>query len=142
MKVKIKRVDTSLPLPKYKTGGAAAMDCSVRENTTIPADSVGMVPLNIIVRPPKGHFTLLAARSSLHKHGLFLANGVGIIDEDYSGNGDELKAAVYNFTDAPVEVRKGERIVQVIVLPFDRVEWEEVDNMGMQTRGGFGSTGK
>lgn len=142
MRVRIKRIDTSLPLPEYKTGGAAAMDCYVREDITVPADSVEMVPLNIIVRPPKGHFTLIAARSSLHKQGLFLANGIGIVDEDYSGDNDELKAAVYNFTDAPVEIKKGDRIVQVIVLSFDKVEWEEVDDMGTASRGGFGTTGK
>jgi len=64
------------------------------------------------------------------------------VDEDYSGNEDELKAALYNVTDKPVAIKKGERIVQVIVLPFDKVEWEEVEDMGSENRGGFGSTGK
>lgn len=142
MKVKIKKIDKSLPLPEYKTGGAAAMDCYVRENTTIAADSVALIPLNIVVKPPKGHFTIIAARSSLPKRGLFLANGIGIVDEDYSGNNDELKAAVYNFTDKPVEIKKGDRIVQVIILPYDKVEWQETENMENENRGGFGTTGK
>ena len=141
MKVKIKRIDKTLPLPEYKTGGAAAMDCYVRENITVAAYSVGLIPLNIVVKPPAGHFTVIAARSSLHKSGLFLANGIGLVDQDYSGDNDELKAAVYNFTDKPVEIKKGDRIVQIIVLPFDGVQWEEVEKMDGESRGGFGTTG-
>ena len=83
----------------------------------------------------------MAARSSLHKRGLMLANGIGIGDEDFAGDNDEYQAALYNFTDVPVEVKRGDRIVQIIVLPFDRVEWEEVNSHGGRDRGGFGSTG-
>mgnify|MGYP001618000712 FL=1 len=88
MKVSVRRIDKGIPLPEYKTAGAAAMDCSVREDIEIPAMSIAMVPLNIALKPPQGHFVLLAARSSLHKRGLSMANGIGIGDEDFSGDND------------------------------------------------------
>ncbi len=141
MKVHVRRFDKALPLPEYKTPGAVAMDCSVCRDVQISPKSIGMAPLNIALRPPKGHFVLLAARSSLHKRGLMMANGVGIGDEDFSGDNDEYQAALYNFTDAPVQLKKGDRIVQMIILPFDRVEWSEVDSLGGPDRSGFGTTG-
>jgi dUTP pyrophosphatase len=141
MQIPIKRFDKELPLPEYKTAGAAAMDCVARVDTEIPAKGIGYVPLNIAVKPPRGHFILLVARSSLHKRGLIFGNSVGIGDEDFSGNGDEYQAILYNFTDAPVQVLRGDRIVQLMVLPFHRVEWNEVDEMSDPTRGGIGSTG-
>ena len=141
MKIRIKRFDKELPLPEYKTDGAAAMDCYAREDATIDADSLGYVPLNVAIEPPRGHFVFVAARSSLHKRGLFLANSVGIGDEDFSGDEDEYKAALYNFTDTPVEIKRGERLIQIMVLPFDRVEWEEVASLDNESRGGYGTTG-
>lgn len=117
------------------------MDCSVREDVEIFPKTVGMVPLNIALKPPRGHFVLLAARSSLHKRGLMMANGIGIGDEDFSGNNDEYQAALYNFSDTTVSLKRGERIVQMIILPFDRVEWEEVVSLGGTDRKGFGTTG-
>jgi dUTP pyrophosphatase len=141
MKVPVLRIDKELPLPLYKTAGAAAMDCAAREDVVIAPRSVGMVSLNVAIKPPKGHFVLLAARSSLYKRGLMPANNVGIGDEDYSGDNDEYKAPLYNFSDAPVEIKRGDRVVQIMILPFERVEWEEKDTLGGVDRGGFGTTG-
>lgn len=141
MKVAIRRIDKSVPLPEYKTPGAVAMDCCAREDTTVEPQSFGYIPLNMAIKPPTGHFVLLAARSSLHKRGLMPSNGIGIGDEDFSGDEDEYKAAVYNFTNEPVEVKKGDRVAQMMVLPYDRVVWEEVATLGSNNRGGFGTTG-
>ena len=141
MEVSIRRFDSTLPLPEYKTPGAVAMDCAARENVSIPSKTIGYVPLNIAIKPPQGHFVLMAARSSLHKRGLMLANGVALFDEDFSGETDEYIAILYNFTDAPVAVAKGDRITQIMVLPFDRVTWNEADTLNTETRGGIGSTG-
>ncbi len=141
MKVQVRRFDKELPLPEYKTPGAAAMDCLVREDIEISPKTVGMVPLNVALKPPRGHFVLLAARSSLHKRGLMMANGVGIGDEDFSGNNDEYQAALYNFSENTISLKRGERIVQMIILPFDRVEWNEVGSLGGPDRQGFGTTG-
>lgn len=141
MEIPIKRFDPELPLPEYKTAGAAAMDLYVREDVVIPAGRVEVLSLNIALKPPKGHFVLMAARSSLRKRGLLLANGIGILDEDYAGDDDEYHAALYNFSTEDVEVKRGERVVQILVLPYDRVEWKEVDVLGSPNRGGFGTTG-
>lgn len=141
MKAKIKRIDKSLPLPAYKTTGAAALDCHVRETVIAAPQQITYVPLNVCIKPPTGHYVMMVARSSLHKRGLMLANGIGIGDEDFCGNQDEYKAAIYNFTNAPVTIEKGDRIAQMIMRPYEKVEWEEVDDMQTDSRGGFGSTG-
>jgi dUTP pyrophosphatase len=142
MLVNLKLFDTTLPVPEYQTTGAAAMDLYARETTVIPARGVEYVPLNIALQLPKGYWALLAARSSLHKRGLLLANGIGIGDYDYRGDGDEYKAALLNFTDEPVIVERGERIVQLMVLPRERIMWQVKEQFSDTDRGGFGSTGK
>lgn len=141
MKIKVRRFDDSFPLPEYKTTGAAAMDCYVREGVTIGPKETVVVPLNIALKPPHGHFVLMAPRSSLFKRGLTMRNGVAIFDEDYCGDEDEYRAVLYNFSDQPVTVERGDRLTQIVALPFDRVEWEEVGSMDEKSRGGFGTTG-
>lgn len=141
MKVPIRRIEKEIPLPEYKTDGAAAMDCAVREGGVIPPLGIGYVSLNVALKPPRGHWVLMAARSSLHKRGLMLANSIGIFDEDYSGDADEYKAVLYNFTNIPVEVKAGERLTQIVFVPHDKVEWNEVESLGEVSRGGFGTTG-
>ncbi|MBD3250683.1 MAG: dUTP diphosphatase [Candidatus Pacebacteria bacterium] len=141
MKVKVKRFDKSLPLPQYQTEGAAALDLSARVEMKIEPRSIGYVPLNIALQLPPNHWILMAARSSLHKQGLMLINGIGVGDYDYRGNNDEYRAALYNFTDQPVQISKGQRVSQMIVLPREKVEFEELDQFQTDDRGGFGSTG-
>ncbi len=141
MQFKLKRFDTTLPLPQQKSPGAAAFDLSAREETTILPHQVGYVPLNIAVELPKNYWVLLAARSSLHKKGLLPANGIGIGDEDYCGDADEYRAALLNFSDQAVTIERGERIVQMIILPREKMELVEVERLTRKNRGGFGSTG-
>jgi dUTP pyrophosphatase len=141
MEIKIKRFDKELPLPEYKTTGAVAMDLTLREGTTIAPHEVAKIPLNVAIKPPIGHFIMLAARSSLHKRGLTMQNGVGIFDEDYTGDNDEYQAVLYNFTEAPVTLERGDRVAQIIVIPYAKVSLKEVEIMGEPDRGGFGTTG-
>lgn len=141
MKIRIKRFEKDLPLPKYHTEGAAGFDLTARAAMTIAPGAVAYVPLNVVVETPPDHFLLIAARGSTHKRGLMLVNGVGIGDSDFCGEDDEYMAALWNFTDAPVTVERGDRIAQGIFVPFTRGEWEEVEQMENKTRGGFGSTG-
>jgi dUTP pyrophosphatase len=141
MKIKIKRFDKNLPLPEYKTAGAAGFDLAARETMTIAPHAVAYVPLNVAVETPPDHFLLIATRGSTHKRGLMLANSVGIGDSDFCGDEDQYMAALLNFTDKPVVVERGDRIAQGIFIKFTRGEWEEVDKMENKTRGGFGSTG-
>ncbi len=141
MKLKVKRFDKSLPLPEYKTDKAAAIDLYAREDRVISARKVGYVPLNIAIELPRNHWALVVARSSLHKKGLMAANGIGVGDEDYCGDNDEYMAILLNFTDEDVAVKRGERLAQLIVLPREKVEIEEVEELGNKDRGGVGSTG-
>ena len=142
IKVVFKQFDKSLPKPEYKTKGAAAIDLYARVETIISANSVGYVPLNIALQLPDNHWALLSARSSLHKRGLMLANGIGVGDHDYRGPNDEYLAALYNFTNKDVTIEKTERIVQLIVMHRDPVSLELVDDFNAQDRGGYGSTGR
>lgn len=141
MKIKIKRFDKDLPLPKYHTEGAAGFDIRIREQVEILPKQTARVLLNIAMEIPEDHFLLLAPRSSLYKRGLTMRNGVGIIDSDYRGDDDQIGAILFNFTDAPVVVERDDRIVQGVLVPFIRAEWDEVDKMKNSTRGGFGTTG-
>ncbi len=141
MKVRIKRFDTELPLPEYKTSGAAAFDLTAREEVTIAPHVIGYVPLNVAIETPEGYFLLIAARSGTHKRGLMLSNGIGIIDPDYSGDNDEVIAAYFNFTETPVIVERGERIAQGTFIKIERGIWQEEKSMPNKNRGGFGSTG-
>jgi dUTP pyrophosphatase len=91
---------------------------------------------------PSGHCLAILARSSTPlKRGLMVANGVGIVDPDYSGPNDEVMIQVLNITDGEVAIRRGDRLAQGIVLPAPQVIWEEVSSIREVARGGFGSTG-
>lgn len=142
MKVKIKRIDPSLPLPKYETNGSVGFDFLAREDTTIESHSIGLIPSNVIIEVPKGYMLVVALRSSTPKNkGLLTPHGIGIIDHDYCGSEDEIKIQVYNFLDKSVTIKRGERIAQGVFVRIDKFGFEEVSEMGNETRGGFGSTG-
>ena len=142
MKIKITRVDKSLPLPKYETSGSVAFDLYSRVDEVIEPKSMKILPSNLIIEVPAGYALVLAARSSLaKKKNLVLRNGIGVIDEDYHGPQDEIGLLLYNISEDPVNIEKGERLAQGLILPIDRAEWEEVDSIAKSSRGGFGSTG-
>jgi dUTP pyrophosphatase len=139
--MKIKLFDTTMPLPKYQTAGAAGFDLYARETVEIPAGEVRRVPLNVAIELPEGYWALMAARSSLHKKGVQLVNGIGVGDLDFRGDQDEYQAALLNFTDKTQVIERGERLVQMIILPYKQVELEQMKSLGSDDRGGFGSTG-
>jgi dUTP pyrophosphatase len=142
MKAKIKRVDKDLPLPKYETAGSVGFDFLCRESVAINPYSLGLIPANVIVETPPGYMLMVTLRSSTpKKRGLLIPHGVGVIDQDYCGEGDEIKIQVYNFTSKPVTVERGDRIAQGIFVRVDTAQWSEVDRIESKTRGGFGSTG-
>ncbi|HLG79320.1 MAG TPA: dUTP diphosphatase [Ktedonobacteraceae bacterium] len=141
LNVNVKRIDTGLPLPAYATAGSVGFDLVCRVETEIAPRQLGRIPGNLIVQTPPGYMLMLTMRSSTaRRKGLLIPNGVGIIDQDYSGAGDELLVSVYNFRDEAVTVQRGERVAQGIFVPIVRVAWQEVDQVG-EGRGGFGSTG-
>jgi dUTP pyrophosphatase len=109
----------------------------------IPAGEVALVRTGLVIEVPAGHFLGIFARSSTPlKRGLMVANGVGVVDSDYSGPNDEIMIQLLNFTGVPVHVAKGDRLAQGIVLPSPRVAWDEVSDIRAATRGGFGATGR
>ena len=139
--VKIKRLDKNLPLPRYETEGSVGFDLLCRESVTINSQRVGLIPANVIVETPPGYMLMVTLRSSTpRKQGLLIPHGVGVIDQDYCGEGDEIKIQVYNFTPDAVSIERGDRIAQGIFVRVDRAEWLEVEGMDSETRGGFGST--
>lgn len=143
MKVKIKRIDKSLPLPVYETNGSVGFDILAREDIEIPGKGLAMIPSNLIVEVPESHMLVIASRSSTpYKKGLMPPHGFGIIDHDYCGPEDEIRVLVHNFKDETVKVARGEKIAQGVFVKIDKFEWEEQDNIDAKTsRGGFGSTG-
>lgn len=141
MKVNIKRIDKTLPLPKYETAGSVGFDLICRESAQITPQSIVLIPANVIVETPPGYMLMICLRSSTpRKLGLMMAQGVGIVDNDYCGEKDELKIQVYNFTDEIVNVERGSRIAQGVFVRVDTPEWNEVEQMSNTSRGGFGST--
>ena len=141
MKVKIKRLDKDLPLPKYETDGSVGFDLLCRESVTIDPQTVALIPANVIIETPSGYMLMITLRSSTpRKQGLLIPHGVGIIDQDYCGEGDEIQIQIYNFTDQPVTIERGDKIAQGIFVRVDTAEWSEVSAMDSDTRGGFGST--
>jgi len=141
MDIKIKRFDKSLPIPEYKTGGAAAFDLYTREDVTIYPSEVVLIPLNIAMEIPNGYFVLLVNRSSTFKLGITCANGLGIGDSDYCGDNDEYKFPALNYTKDIVTIEKGTRCCQMLILPVEQMNIQEVEHLENIDRGGFGSTG-
>jgi len=142
MRLTIKRLDPSVSLPAAATAGAAGFDLAAAEDVEIPPRAIRLVGTGLVIGVPNGWFLGVFARSSTPlKRGLMVANGVGIVDADYCGPADEVKVQLLNITDAPIQVRRGDRLAQGVVLPAPRIEWDEIAEDTAESRGGFGSTG-
>lgn len=142
MQINIKRIDPTLPLPKYQTEGSAAFDLYCREDMTVEPKSIGRLPTNLIVETPPGYALVVTLRSSSPKRKNFNhPGGIGVVDSDYRGPDDEILVQVYNFSDKPVQVEKGERIAQAFFVQIPRIEFTENGLSSEDSRGGFGSTG-
>ena len=100
-KVRIRRLDPSVELPRYATAGSAAFDLAASEETAIAPGEVRLVPTGLVIEVPAGMFLGVFARSSTPlKKGLMVANGVGVVDSDYCGPTDEIKVPDVNVTSA------------------------------------------
>ena len=140
------RIGNQFPLPAAATPGAAGMDlcaCLPAPTALCPNQTL-VVPsgIAIFIGSP-GYMALLAPRSGLGvKHGVVLANTVGIIDSDYQ---DEIRVALFNRGDTVYTIEPGERICQMIITPVTQATLKIVSAFSSQTirgTGGFGSTGK
>ena len=138
---RIRRLRPDVTLPAYQTAESAGFDLAASEDVTIEPGEVALVPTGLVIEVPHGHFLGVFARSSTPlKRGLMVANGVVVVDPDYSGPDDEVKIEVVNFTEQPVHVKRGDRIAQGLFIPVVQARWIEADDIRAVSRGGFGST--
>lgn len=127
--------------PQYMSQGAAGADLSSKQDYTILPSRKMMIDTGTAVAIPEGYFGMVCPRSSLcNKGGLRLVNSLGVIDSDYRGT---IRLVYENVSDKFVEISFGERIGQLIILPFVKAEFIQVDDLEDTERGdgGFGSTG-
>mgnify|MGYP006272222531 FL=1 len=141
--VQIKRLDPDLPLPVPAHLGDAGLDLYAREDATIPARGGRLLmPTGVAVAIPHGYMGLAVPRSGLAlKHGVTLVNTPGIIDSGYRG---ELQVVMINTDpDHDYEVKRGDRVAQLIISRYDNVTWTEVSELsGFDRGGGFGHSGR
>lgn len=137
MDVTVKRFDTSLPLPEYH-GEAACFDFYCREARVIAPGKIEMVPINMAVQVPKGYALLIFLRSSTPiRKGLMMANSVAVIDPFFCGDQDEMIIQLYNCTDQPISVEKGDRLAQGMFVRHEPATWQEVSQMSSDGVGGY-----
>ena len=138
-----KYLDASVNLPQRASKDSAGYDFEVIEEVIINPGEIKLVPTGVKALFPSNEVLLMFPRSSLAlKRGLMMSNGVGVIDADYyySDNEGHIMVPLYNFTDAPITLKKHERISQGIFTKFFKTDSDE-DN-GVIRSGGFGSSGK
>jgi dUTP pyrophosphatase len=141
--VQIQRLDPDLPLPVPAHEGDAGLDLYAREDAIIRARGGRLLmPTGVAVAIPHGYMGLAVPRSGLAlKHGITLVNTPGIIDSGYRG---ELKVVMINTDpDNDYEIKRGDRVAQLIISRYDNVTWTEVTELtGLDRGGGFGHSGR
>lgn len=144
MEVKIKKLRNDAIIPVRGSEKAAGYDLFACCDDTIIIEpyKTEKIGTGLTIQPPKGYFGAIFARSGLAtKNGLRPANCVGVCDEDYTG---EYIVALHNDSSSMRAINPGDRIAQLVLLPYENVDFCEVDNLDNTERGdsGFGSTGK
>ena len=142
MKVKIIN-HSSNPLPSYETVGSAGMDLRANIDTAIELKPLerNLVPTGLFIELPNGCEAQIRPRSGLAvKKGLTLLNSPGTIDSDYRG---EIKIILVNLSDETQVIEPAERIAQMIIAKYEKIEWDVVNELEVTQRGagGFGHTG-
>lgn len=144
MKINIKRLTETAKLPERGSEYAAGYDlfADVEKSVEIKPTETRMIGTGVAMEIPEGYFGGIFARSGLStKEGLRPANCVGVVDSDYRG---EIRVALHNDSETDRYIFRGQKIAQMVVVPFLPVEFEEVKELNDTVRGtgGFGSTGK
>ena len=144
VKVLIKRLNSAVKLPEYKTIGASGMDLIAFTDKSIKVKSKtsSLIPTGLTVAFSNNYEIQIRPRSGLAvKNNITVLNTPGTIDSDYRG---EIKVIIYNHGDDDFIINNGDRIAQMILSPVIKMELEETDNLPETLRGerGFGSTGK
>lgn len=143
-KLKVKKLDKRAILPTYGTKFSAGADLYALSDgaVEIAPHETKFMHTGLSMEIPSGYVGFVCARSGIAlKRGLAPANKVGVVDSDYRG---EIMVAIHNHTDKPQVIENGERVAQIIILPYLAVEYVECDSLSETERGegGFGSTGK
>ena len=144
VKILVKKLDSRVKLPSYKTIGSSGMDLMAltdKSITILPKKSY-LVPTGISVAIPKNYEIQIRPRSGLAaKNNISVLNTPGTIDSDYRG---EIKIILFNHGSDEFLINNGDRIAQIVLMPVHKIDFEEVDNLPDTVRGegGFGSTGK
>jgi dUTP pyrophosphatase len=140
MIVKIKKLDSKAVTPAYAKAGDAAVDLTAISLSKVDKDEFGYLEYGtgLAIEIPEGHVGLLFPRSSISNSGLILTNSVGVIDSGYRG---EIKFRFKHIPDTSF-YKVGDRIGQLIIMPYPQIEFEEVQELSSTERGegGFGST--
>jgi dUTP pyrophosphatase len=143
LKIPVKRLDPELPLPSYARAGDAGLDLLAAEDVTLNPGERTAIPTGIAVAIPEGHAGFVHARSGKAlKEGLAVANAPGLIDSGYRG---EIKVIVVNLDpSSTIDIKRGEKVAQLVVQPVVGAQLEEVEQLPDSERGegGFGSTGR
>lgn len=139
--IKVKRFMHSALLPKMGSADAAGMDFYQPENVVIEPHQTQYVTLGLAMEIPKGFMLMLAPRSSMSKTPLVIPNSFGVIDADYRG---EIKGIFKNTSGDAYLIKKGDRLLQGVLVPVGALNLLEVDELTETARGsgGIGSTGK
>lgn len=143
MKVKIVN-KSAFDTPKYATEFSAGMDlkANIVEPVELEPLERAMVPTGLYIELPDGYEAQVRPRSGLAaKFGITVANAPGTIDADYRG---EIKVILINLSKEKFVINPGERVAQMVIAKYEKVEWQEVDQLSDSERGegGFGSTGR
>ena len=142
MKIPVQRLDSELPLPQPAHQGDAGVDLRATETVTLEPGERRLIPTGIALAVPEGHVGMVTPRSGLAiRHGISMVNAPGIVDSGYRG---ELQVIVINHGAEAVTLERGERIAQLVIVPFVTPVFEPVDVLPDSERGtgGFGSSGR
>ncbi|MDA0207909.1 MAG: dUTP diphosphatase [bacterium] len=140
--VLIRKVHINAVIPEYQSSGAAGFDFHLIDDVTIQPGEMIPIQTGLAMQIPAGHVLIVASRaSSPIKKGVNLANSIGVIDEDFCGNDDEIFIVVQNLRTEAVHLKKGDRIAQGVILPVTHATFKEVSYLEQDNRGGHGSTG-
>jgi dUTP pyrophosphatase len=139
MKVKIKRLHKDAVIPKYAKPGDAGLDLVAANIISFDKEQV-VYGTGIAVEIPEGYVGLVFPRSSIRKYEQYLSNSVGVIDSGYRG---EIQATFNSRFYADVKYKVGDKIAQLIIMPYPHIDFEEVNELSESERadGGHGSTG-
>jgi dUTP pyrophosphatase len=143
MKVRIKKINENAVIPSYAKSGDAGMDL-VATSIISETDTQITYGIGLALEIPNGFVGLIFPRSSVRKTRLMLSNCVGVVDSGYRG---ELQATFNKINQNSIaenDYKVGDRIAQIMIIPYPPIEFDEVDELSDTERGegGFGSTGK